>query len=955
MGVAVHEILTESVQHIQHRAPIVLGLALAGLAAIAAESLLARGAKERARRWIRRGLVAVAIGVGLLFAWRVLWLADDAFISFRYARNLARGNGLVFNVGEWVEGYTNFLWTALLGGAGWLGLDIPYTSLVATLLCFVATLVLVGATVRRVSTRPVVIPFSALALAGLSPFFTFASSGLETMPLAFLLALAMWTSTLRRGPLAAGLVLVAAAMTRPDQLLSYGCMGLALAAEDLVFGEGGLVRRADLRRLAVFAAPLVLVFVPYFLIRWKVYGDPFPNTYYAKSGGLAYVRQGWVYLVHFLATTGAWLWFPLFLFSIVGRPRGRDEWRLRVFAFLASAVHGAYVVRVGGDFMEHRFFVPLLPVIAVGLELGIRRWLSATGRAWPKRVLLAGASLAIAFALVPVRLIGPYEKRWYLAAEQTFYPVKTLFPLRVGSGYMDEGKRLHRIFVERGLDPRIAADAIGLLSYYSDLPIVDALGLTSRRIAHKPIVGRGRPGHEKGGAVEDLLAEGAILAFWPPWGEQWSAQTEVRIDGERLHFVRLDPKWAAALAKIPGATIPNPAFQIATLVRTAPRGKLIAALSFYRGFLAGRGDLEALIAPLRERLGEIADFEDGKLPVGAILTGDVLEVKAGAPPAGATGRGWLASRAGEKTGGRLEIPIAAIEADEIRFALGGPSTSDADGSRGTADDLRYVELRVDGAGVRRARPSGGAGLKPVSWDVSEFRGRPATLIVVDEDPRAEMGILVDGIHFVPKMGDIRGRVSAWRRGGQGDPAALLREAEDALPAGDRDVQALSLAVLVRWPLDELPEGAVVEGEAFAKGPLPGKARWQTEIVGQQGARLLNSFFPDDSATGRVLFPEMILSGGPISLLVGGGDDCKATYVGLEVEGKVVSRVCGKGDEVLRPAVLETKRWVGKRGRLVVADESTVGWGHILVDDVIVFRSGPVTNARATEPFSDELR
>ena len=46
---------------------------------------------------------------GLAFQRRLV-LTDDAFISFRYVRNLLEGNGLVFNPGEYVEGYTNFLW-----------------------------------------------------------------------------------------------------------------------------------------------------------------------------------------------------------------------------------------------------------------------------------------------------------------------------------------------------------------------------------------------------------------------------------------------------------------------------------------------------------------------------------------------------------------------------------------------------------------------------------------------------------------------------------------------------------------------------------------------------------------------------------------------------------------------------------------------------------------------------
>ena len=64
---------------------------------------------------LRRGRVLHLLSVPwlLLLVWltSVAWfLTDDAFISFRYVRNLLEGHGLVFNPGEYVEGYTNFLW-----------------------------------------------------------------------------------------------------------------------------------------------------------------------------------------------------------------------------------------------------------------------------------------------------------------------------------------------------------------------------------------------------------------------------------------------------------------------------------------------------------------------------------------------------------------------------------------------------------------------------------------------------------------------------------------------------------------------------------------------------------------------------------------------------------------------------------------------------------------------------
>src|SRR5262245_5079445 len=50
------------------------------------------------------------------------FLTDDAFISFRYARNFSAGAGLVFNPGfERVEGYSNFLWVLILAAGNRLG------------------------------------------------------------------------------------------------------------------------------------------------------------------------------------------------------------------------------------------------------------------------------------------------------------------------------------------------------------------------------------------------------------------------------------------------------------------------------------------------------------------------------------------------------------------------------------------------------------------------------------------------------------------------------------------------------------------------------------------------------------------------------------------------------------------------------------------------------------------
>src|SRR5437762_4060818 len=76
------------------------------------------------RRWhFVLGLVLPSMLLVLNMVRVGAFTVDDAYISYRYARNFARGLGLVYNPGERIEGYTNFLWTLLIGFGFKLHLD----------------------------------------------------------------------------------------------------------------------------------------------------------------------------------------------------------------------------------------------------------------------------------------------------------------------------------------------------------------------------------------------------------------------------------------------------------------------------------------------------------------------------------------------------------------------------------------------------------------------------------------------------------------------------------------------------------------------------------------------------------------------------------------------------------------------------------------------------------------
>src|SRR5262245_44290897 len=259
------------------------------------------------------------------------YTVDDAFISFRYARNLAEDHGLVYNEGERVEGYTNFLWVIVIAIPIVLGID-PVVASKALGLCAASGLVLL---VMRVVGRRHgrALGFAAgLVLAGDPAFALWSVAALATS--LFLLfsfvALRPLLHDEPRLPASVGLWAGLAALTRPEGILLLACL-LALGA---VLRLPGSPARAAL----LFAA----LVVPHFVFRLAYYGDPLPNTFYAKTGGGPAVwGRGARYLGDWIVRYGEIALLALAL-------AGAGARRARIPLALAAAF-GAYVIAVGGD------------------------------------------------------------------------------------------------------------------------------------------------------------------------------------------------------------------------------------------------------------------------------------------------------------------------------------------------------------------------------------------------------------------------------------------------------------------------------------------------------------------------------------------------------------------------------------------------------------------------------
>lgn len=515
--------------------------------------MLGAAVAMRAPRALFVGFAIAAVAVGVVLAVRRYWMCDDAFITFRYADNLVRGHGLVFNAGERVEGYTNPAWTVWCALGLRLGLSAEAWAGAWGLACFAATLALLarrGWSIAHAAGVAWPLPAAAAFGALHHEWTVFATSGLETSAFTLLVfagyllvcpiaAGGTGTSTgagdaatlrgagLRRLALA-GAVLALASLTRPDGVLFAAVCGVWLVAG------------RDVRGAAALAAGFAALWLPATVGRIAYYGDVFPNTYYAKSAGLAWWSQGGYYVWIYAAR-----YWPLVLAlpcAALVRPR-----RPIVLELALAAVYAVYVMRVGGDFMFGRLLIPITPLLLVALERGLVAVLGG------HLVIRAGAIAALGTALVvmPGAVDGRRRPRG-IADEHHAYTVEL-------AGWAERadtnGATLAGLF--DGLPVSVCFfGAQARLVYRSRVAtaIECETGLTDAAIAHQGLRERGRIGHEKHAQLPYLLARKVDFVLTRDWANEvlhlddQLPDVPIELGRIRGRVITWDPQIMAALA-----------------------------------------------------------------------------------------------------------------------------------------------------------------------------------------------------------------------------------------------------------------------------------------------------------------------------------------------------------------------------------------------------------------------
>jgi hypothetical protein len=464
-------------------------------------------------RTARSAAVAFVVAALMLTALEVHFVNiahDDAFISFRYADNLAAGRGLVFNPGERVEGYSNPLWTVLFALPMWLGIGrwdlgpLVLAKCVGAVLAL-ATLWVVRSVASRRGARSAWM--ALLYCGGVAPNAFWNIGALETPLLALFLVLAVRDyldqeiGDVRPERLSrSSSWFLLAALTRPEPVVLFAVAWALRAWRS--------IRSCTLgwREQSRFALPFLVPYGAFLVWRFAYYGSWLPNTYYAKryEDPFAFVR-GEQYL------TGAMRDLrldALVAFVVLALVVSRGSSRRLGFLSALVATHLGATCYEGGDWMPvYRLLAPIVPVLSLwlveawavlrGIVEGDARplaplpaWLAKEERLLRYWRRLTGPALAL-FRRVPRTV----TRRAVDLAAFAVMALAIVFSVRASrlsgilSGYSRiELDRFGHFEVARWMRGNLAPGLLaigdaGIIPYYTRFPVLDMFGLMDPHIA----------------------------------------------------------------------------------------------------------------------------------------------------------------------------------------------------------------------------------------------------------------------------------------------------------------------------------------------------------------------------------------------------------------------------------------------------------------------------------------
>lgn len=412
----------------------------------------------REQRYDRLVFVAVALAAAAAGWVYRDYAPDDAFITYRFAQNLAFGRGFVFNPGEPVLGTSTPLYTLLLAGGYWLTrINIPPLSNLLGVASLAGASMMFYGLGRTLDRR--------MALAGALLFVTnpilLASFGMETLFLLLCQMAALTAYVGGRRTVTAGL-LGALVLLRYEMILFAGLIALTdwlrarrfpgwlwpagaivagwLAYALLTFGQ--IIPQSALAKIAAPRLP----FLVGGLVIWDIYARQLPAFYFLLI----------------LTVLGAYSLARTRLIKLVPAYR------------LLLAWGGLYLIAAGlvaGSFPW--YYAPLVPAVIVIVVAGITVLIemiveiAPAGRARP----LGAATFTILMAGICILNIAAWTRAWVAR------PGTVVDPRVVAYRELAD-------WLNANAPPgaSLASFEIGAIGYFTDLYVIDLSGLISPEV-----------------------------------------------------------------------------------------------------------------------------------------------------------------------------------------------------------------------------------------------------------------------------------------------------------------------------------------------------------------------------------------------------------------------------------------------------------------------------------------
>jgi hypothetical protein len=418
---------------------------------------------------------------------------DDAYITFRYARNILAGNGFVYNPGEHVLGTTTPIYTILLVIIGALfgrnAAPFPETAWIMNAILDGMGCVLLYKVGLKLGNK-----WSAIGAAlawSVAPFsVTFAIGGLETS-LYVLLILASIYFYMQENYILTSLSLALLLLTRPDALILIGLFslyGFWRLVERRILGKHIQNINWILKGAITFSLP-VLAWLVFAVI---YFGNPLPHSIAAKT--VAYrlpPNNALIRLLQHFATPFQgnltfgvnWIAVGLVLFPFLYLVGARQTYKSNPRSLPILIYPWAYflVFALANPLIFRWYLTPPLPIYLLIILIGLENIITQLSQRLTTSKLdgrfIEATTKALLVVIVPTTLL---LHGWTLHPDhglQRPAPLMAWYQLELR--YKQAADYLSPEIDKAASVPLLAAGDVGVLGYYTDARILDTVGLNS--------------------------------------------------------------------------------------------------------------------------------------------------------------------------------------------------------------------------------------------------------------------------------------------------------------------------------------------------------------------------------------------------------------------------------------------------------------------------------------------